>query len=73
MNEARKQNLAQHEVVVLALLAHVAIARKDTGTAVRLFQKVLELAPNNGLAHELADAQSALAQIYRERGDLEQA
>ncbi len=73
MSAAREQNQPQHEVVVLTMLAHVAIARKDADSALRMFNQVLALGEKNGLVRKLADAQSALAEIYRGRGDFEQA
>ena len=73
ISNARECNLPQHEAVVLDLLAHVAAARKDFGTALRTMNQVIAVAEKNGLVREIADAQSALAGIYRERGDLPQA
>ena len=73
MSNARERNLPQHEVIVLTLLAHVAVARKDVDGAIRGFREVLTVGEKSGLLREVADAQSALADIYRDRGDLEQA
>ena len=73
MAKAGELNLPEHQVVVLNLQAHLANARKETATAMRLFQQVVDLAGRSGLVSQLADAESQLAVIHRERGELEEA
>jgi tetratricopeptide (TPR) repeat protein len=71
--KAREHNLPQHEVIALALLAHFAAAHKEFDSPIRTFNQVIKLGEKSGFVREVADAQSALADIYRGTGDLEQA
>jgi CHAT domain-containing protein len=73
MARAREQNLPLHQVIVLALQAHVAIVRKDTEAAITLFQQVIGLAESGGLVIQKADAETELAEIYSGRGEFEKA
>jgi len=69
----REKHRAAQEPVVLILAARIARARHDNTTALSTLEESLPLSKAAGLLRALAEAQSLLAEIYREQGDLPRA
>lgn len=70
---ARQQHRPEHEAEVLISAARIARARKETTTALSDLEQSLRLSEAAGFGWQLVDAQSLLANIYREQGDLPKA
>src|SRR5208337_3127524 len=73
LKHARDQNRPAHQGQVLIQAADLALARNDSTTALSDLEQCLPLSKTAGLERQLEEAQSLLANIYREQGDLPKA
>ena len=73
LTHAREQHRPAHEAQALIQAAHLALARNDYTTALSDLEQSLPLSKAAGLRRQLGEAQSLLADIYREQGDLPKA
>ncbi len=62
-----------HEAVVLTIVARIARARKDDQAAVSALEQSIALSKAGGFLRLLGDEQALLAEMYREKKDLEKA
>ncbi len=70
---AQRQHRPAEQGVALILASQIARARNDNPTALSALEQALPLPKAAGLVRQLAEAQSLLANIYREQGDLRKA
>ena len=73
LKHARDLHRPAHEGQVLIQAAHLALARGQYTTALSDLEQSLPLSKAAGLIRQLAEAQSLLAAIYQQRGDLPKA
>ena len=73
LKHARELHRPAHEGQVLIQAAQLALARDQYTTALSDLEQSLPLAKAAGLVQLMAQAESLLADMYRERGDLPQA
>jgi tetratricopeptide (TPR) repeat protein len=73
LKHARELHRPAHEGQVLIQAAHLALARDQYTTALSDLEQSLPLAKAAGLVQLMAQAESLLADMYRERGDLPKA
>lgn len=73
LSYARQNNRPGHEADVLILASQIALARHDKSTALSALEKALSVTQTAGLGRQLPEAQSQLAQMYRDQGDLKTA
>ena len=73
LNRARRDGRPGHEAALLILSSKLALAQHDENSALSALERSLAVARTTGLRRQLADAQSELADIYRNKGDLIQA
>ena len=73
LTHAREQHRPAHQAQVLIQTADLALARSDYTAALSDLDQCLPLSQAAGLERQLEEAQSLLADIYREQGDLPKA
>ena len=73
LKHARELHRPAHEGQVLIQTAHLALARGQYTAALSDLEQSLPLSKAAGLVRQLAEAQSLLADIYQQRGDLPKA
>ena len=73
LTHAREQHRPAHQAQVLIQAADLALARSDYTAALSDLDQCLPLSQAAGLERQLEEAQSLLADIYREQGDLPKA
>ena len=73
LKQARQNNRPGHEADCLILVSRIALAHRDQGGALSALERSLTLTQTAGLARQLAGAQAAMADIYRDQGDLQNA
>ena len=69
---AQQQHRSQR-LLVLNVAARIARARKDDDKALAILKQAIALAGDGGYVRQLSGAQSLLADLYRDHGDLEKA
>jgi CHAT domain-containing protein len=70
MLRAERDSRFLHQAVAVRLAARIAKGRGDQPGAVAILEKSIVLSEAHGFIREIADAQSQLAEIFREGGDL---
>jgi len=70
---AQERHLTQQQAIVLNVAARIASSRKDNKRAIADLDQSITLSEAGGFVRELAEAQSLLANIYREHGEFAKA
>ena len=70
LSYARQNDRPGHEADVLILASRIALARRDKGAALSALEQSLTVAQAAGLGRQIPEAQSQIAEIYRDQGDL---
>ena len=73
LRHAREDNRPGQEADTLILASQIALARKDKAAALSALTRSLAVTETAGLARQLAEVQSQLADIYRDQGNLDEA
>ena len=73
LKHARDLHRPAHESQVLIQISHLALAQGQYTTALSVLEQSLPLSQKAGLVRHMGTAQSLLADIYRQQGDLPKA
>jgi len=73
LRHARELHRPVHESQVLIQIAHLALAQREYTTALSVLEECLPLSQKVGMERQMATAQSLMADIYREQGNLPKA
>jgi CHAT domain-containing protein len=73
LKHAQELHRSAHQAQVLIQTSHLALAQGENTKALSALEQSLPLSQEAGLIRQMAEAQSLLSDIYREKGDLPKA